>query len=456
MSGDKRIVKVGLLGLGTVGSGVVKTILQNGSSIQERTGHEIEISRVLVRNPYKKRVVNLPSETIITDPDLILNDPETSVVIEVMGGVEPARGILLKALRAGKHVITANKELLAKHGAELFQAAAESRVQLLFEASVAGGIPVIRFLQGYLTANRVHEISGILNGTSNYILTQMEQTGQSFSDVLRQAQQLGYAEADPSSDVEGYDTAYKLAILTNLAYDVKVPIHDLKFTGISQIELQDIRAARQFGYVIKLLGMSRLTGNGISFHVGPQLLPLSHPLARVNDVLNAVTLSGDVVGDLTFIGKGAGEYPTASAVVEDLTALLRHNGDVLRPSAWNAPIAACTSGRAGRTHYVRLAAAVQHPEQADALIARFADVNGATILQKDAILYNSTAILSYIIQGLADEQHEKLVKEFTRRGLLTGSLIIPVWEVPENTEFPEKETLPEPLREGAGYAVYTV
>ncbi|MFC4767513.1 homoserine dehydrogenase [Effusibacillus consociatus] len=411
MNRQQRTVRVGLLGLGTVGSGVLKALSQNGESIAERTGCRIEIPYILVRNPEKKRNVEVAREQIITDPDLILTSPDIPIIIEVMGGLEPARTIILKSLRSGKHVITANKELLAKHGAELLQTAEEAGVQLLFEASVAGGIPVIRFLQGYLTANRVQEVSGILNGTTNYILTKMEQTGQSFGEVLVQAQELGYAEADPTSDVEGFDAAYKLAILTNLAFDVKVPVHDIPREGITRLQPLDLQWAREFGYVIKLLGRSRRTEQGIELSVGPRLLPLTHPLARVNDVFNAVMISSDVVGDLTFIGKGAGEYPTASAVLEDLMALLQNSGNVLRSSSWNTPLQQFEGRTEVQNNLVRLDCTRESAAQTEQVFTHFVEKLGGAILKKVRASHGQEVVLGYVTAGVSGYVIEEFLKQ---------------------------------------------
>ncbi|MGB8955446.1 MAG: homoserine dehydrogenase, partial [Tumebacillaceae bacterium] len=237
-----------------------------------------------------------------------------------------------------RHVITANKELMAKHGAELLAIAEEHGVHLLFEASVAGGIPVIRMLQGYLTANRVSEISGILNGTCNYILTEMAKTGREYADILADAIELGYAESDPTSDVEGYDAAYKLAILTNLAYEAHVPVEAIERQGISRLHAADLRCADRFGCAIKLIGAAREGQDGVMLSVRPRLLPKEHPLARIDDVFNAVTIQANVVGELTFSGRGAGEFPTASAVLEDLTVLLTGSNALRRPT-WHRPLA---------------------------------------------------------------------------------------------------------------------
>lgn len=430
MTTEKRIVKAGLLGLGTVGSGVLKALRQNGESIAARTGCRIEIPYVLVRDPLKKRNVTVEPERIVTDPNRVLNDREIEIVIEVMGGVEPARSIILKALRSGKHVITANKELLAKHGAELLHTAEESGVQLLFEASVAGGIPVIRFLQGYLTANRVHEVAGILNGTTNYILTQMEQTGQSFQEVLGRAQELGYAEADPTSDVEGYDAAYKLAILTNLAFDVKVPVHEIRRQGITDIEPLDLQWAREFGYIIKLLGRSRQTAQGIDLSVGPRLLPLSHPLARVNDVFNAVTISSDVVGDLTFIGKGAGEYPTASAVLEDLTALLQLSGKVLRSSSWTNPLQPFEAANELQSCFVRMKVSAESVLECDRLFFDLVKQLDGTVLHEASAAGRQEMVRGFVVAGISPKVLVELLQQSLSVHLPSQPVVIPGFEEP--------------------------
>jgi len=328
-------VHVGLLGLGTVGGGVFKTIRSNRERIRLRTGADVEITRILVRDMEKERHLDVAAELLTLNREDLLGDERITVFIEVMGGLEPARTIITEALRSGRHVITANKELMAKHGAQLLEEAAANGVHLLFEGSVAGGIPIIHLLQGYLTANRVYAISGILNGTCNYILTEMAKTGREYAAILQDAQELGYAEADPASDVEGHDAAYKLAILTNLAYDARVNVEGIERQGITELRAADIALAEGFGYRVKLVGTSREQDGTAQLSVRPRLLPLSHPLAGIDDVFNAVTIEADVVGELTFIGRGAGEFPTASAVLEDLTKLLQGESAIRRP-AWRS------------------------------------------------------------------------------------------------------------------------
>jgi homoserine dehydrogenase len=365
---EQSIIRIGLLGLGTVGGGVYKTVENHRDVIRERTGRDIEITRILVRDLEKERLLDVDTALLTLQPEELLGDETIDVFIEVMGGIEPARTIIREALASGRHVITANKELLAKHGAELLQVAEENGVHLLFEASVAGGIPIIRMLQGYLTANRVKGISGILNGTSNFILTEMGRTGREYGDILEEAQRLGYAEADPTSDVEGYDAAYKLAILTNLAYEGQVGTERIERQGITGLHPSDLQAAESWGYSIKLIAHSSVTESGVRLSVRPRLLPQQHPLARVDDVFNAVTVQADVVGDLTFIGRGAGEFPTASAVVEDLTALLTGETAIRRPSWHRALVHAEPSQGAGPNGlYVSFASS---EEQAGELASR--------------------------------------------------------------------------------------
>lgn len=315
-------IGVGVLGLGTVGCGVVKALRTQAETIAH-AGWLPQIRRILVRNLEKPRAVTVERALLTTDRDDLLRDPAIQVVIEVIGGIEPARTCITEALLAGKHVITANKELLAKHGAQLMALARKQGVRLLFEASVAGGIPIIRMVEAYLTANRIVAIRGILNGTCNYILTQMEERELTFAQALLGAQELGYAEADPESDIEGYDAAYKLCILANLAFVQQTPISAVKRSGITAIAPIDLKMAKHFGAVLKLIGSARVVDGRPSLEVGLRFLPLSDALASVRDVFNAVTITADVVGDLTFIGRGAGELPTASAVIEDLMEVLR-------------------------------------------------------------------------------------------------------------------------------------
>lgn len=315
-------VKIALLGAGTVGSGVVRTLSMNADMITGRSGTHIEIKRILVRDAKKHRP---ETEGIaLTDNfDEILNDAEISVIVEVMGGLRPAKEYMLRAMEAGKHVVTANKDVIAEHLSELYAAAGANGVDFLYEASVGGGIPIIKPLKECLTANSITEIMGVVNGTTNYMLTKMTEKHVSYDAVLRRAQEKGYAEANPSADVDGLDAARKAAILASLAFDTIIGFEDVSVEGISHITEDDIEYGLNLGYVIKLLAVGRNTEEGIDVRVHPVFLPKTHPLASVNGVFNAIFVRGNVLGDAMFYGRGAGSLPTASAVVADIIEIAR-------------------------------------------------------------------------------------------------------------------------------------
>jgi len=312
-----------LLGCGNVGAALVQLVEDRGGEITARTGVRLELGRVAVRSLARKRPVHLDDGVLTVDAAEVVADPNVDLVVEVMGGIEPARELILAALAAGKPVVTANKELLANHGAELFAAANAAGVDLLFEAAVAGGIPIMRPLRESLVGEEVRRVMGIVNGTTNFILTQMSEHGTSYAEALAEAQQLGYAERDPTADVEGYDAGAKAAILASLAFGAKVVAGDVYHEGISGITPTDIDFARRLGYVIKLLAIAELVGEpdgteAVAVRVHPTMVLLSHPLAGVRDSFNAVFVEGAAVGDLMFYGRGAGGDPTGSAVLGDL------------------------------------------------------------------------------------------------------------------------------------------
>lgn len=317
-------IGLGLLGLGTVGRGVYRVLEKNREVISARLGASLEVLRILVRDAGKDRGITFPPGLLTTDPAVVLEDPAVEIIVEVMGGIEPARRYVLEALSRGKSVVTANKDLIAVHGQELLTTASQNKADLFFEASVAGGIPIIKILKESLAGNRIQEVIGIVNGTTNYILSKMTNEGSDFGAVLREAQEKGYAEADPTSDIEGFDAARKIAILASLAFNSRVTLDDVYVEGITRITPEDIRYARELGYVVKLLGIARETGEGIEVRVHPALVPARHPLAAVSDAFNAVFVRGDAVGETMFYGRGAGELPTASAVVGDIIAAARN------------------------------------------------------------------------------------------------------------------------------------
>jgi homoserine dehydrogenase len=312
---------IALIGCGVVGSGVAKLLLEEPKRLAERAGRPLVLRRVVVRDPAKERGVNLPRELLSTDSTQLYRDPEIDIAVELIGGLEPAGSIILKLLQSGKDVVTANKLLLAERGTELFRMAHECGHTIAFEGSVAGGIPIIAAVGEGLAANQIRSIKAILNGTSNFILTEMTENGVSYAQVLAEAQRLGYAEADPTLDVDGSDAAHKLAILARLAFGVAAPMNRIERRGIADIQQCDIRYAGELGYVIKLLAEGWLSEHQLAMHVEPTLLRRLDPLAQVRGAYNAVHVVGDAVGDTLYYGKGAGQMPTASAVVADLIDL---------------------------------------------------------------------------------------------------------------------------------------
>lgn len=321
-------VRIAILGFGNVGQGVWKILNTNRSEIMMNCGCEIEVAKILVRNVSKPRGVVVPEGIITADANDIFNDESIKIVIELMGGNEPAKEYMLRAMKRKKHVVTANKLVLASNGEELFKTADKEGVLLYYEASVGGGIPIIREINESLAANKIEKIVGIINGTTNYILTKMTLEGMDFNEALKEAQQKGYAEADPTSDIEGYDAVYKLAIMSSLSFGTKIDLDSIYREGISNIKTVDIDYANRFGYVIKLLAVGKEIDGRLELRVHPAMVPKSHPIANVNDCFNAIFIKGNAVGDLMLYGKGAGDLPTGSAVVGDIISILRNNIDL--------------------------------------------------------------------------------------------------------------------------------
>jgi homoserine dehydrogenase len=317
-------VNIGLIGYGTVGSGVVRALLEKGRYLEERAGARLVLKRVCDRTFRKTKGPRLPASLTTTHAADILNDPNIHIVVELIGGIEPARQFILTALRQGKHVVTANKALLAVAGQELFAVASRAKADLYFEASVGGGIPIIKVLREGLIANRLDAILGIINGTSNYILTKMRDERLSFHEALQQAKQHGYAERDATLDIEGHDASHKLAILTLLGFGMPVKLEQIHIEGISKISQADIQYAEELGYRIKPLAIAKEVDNELEVRVHPTLLEKSHPLANVNGVYNAVYVHGDMVGSELFYGRGAGQNPTASSVIADVADIARN------------------------------------------------------------------------------------------------------------------------------------
>ena len=326
------MINIAVMGYGTVGSGVVEVLKTNAASIAQRVGEELNIKYVLDLRDFPGDPVQ---EVIVHDFDVIVNDPEVQIVVEVMGGVEPAYTFVKKCLLAGKHVATSNKALVAKHGAELQAIAAEKNINFLFEASVGGGIPIIRPLNTCLTADEIEEITGILNGTTNYMMTKMFYEGADYAEVLKEAQDKGYAERNPEADVEGHDACRKIAILSSIVFGKQVDFEDIYTEGITKITKQDMMYAKEMGMTIKLLASGKRVNNGLQARVAPCLISASHPLYSVNDVFNAIFVKGNMLGDAMFYGSGAGKLPTASAVVADIVDAAKNLDKNLTPG-WTA------------------------------------------------------------------------------------------------------------------------
>jgi homoserine dehydrogenase len=319
-----KSIKVGLLGFGTVGTGVVRIVENHQEDLQRQVGSPIQIEKILVQDRSKVRSITLDSDKLTEDPWEIINNPDIDVVVEVMGGIEPTKTYIMEALARGKHIVTANKDLMALHGQEILNKAVEKGCDVLYEASVAGGIPIIRTLIEGFSSDRITKIMGIVNGTTNYILSKMSQEGAAYDDVLKEAQQLGYAESDPTSDVEGLDAARKMTILGTLGFHANISLHDVSVKGISQVSKEDILYGKKLGYEVNLLGIAEHQDGHISISVQPTMVKKSHPLASVNGVYNAVYVYGEAVGETMFYGPGAGELPTATSIVADLVAVVKN------------------------------------------------------------------------------------------------------------------------------------
>jgi homoserine dehydrogenase len=382
-------LRVALIGLGTVGTGVARILTGHPERIARRAGRPIEIRRVVVEHLHKPRGVTLPPGVITDDLQAVCGDKEIDVALHLVGGLEPARSIMLRLLEAGKDVVTANKALLCEHGDEVFLRARELHRTVAFEAAVAGGIPIIAAIGQSMAGNQITSIQAILNGTSNFILTEMHEKGRSYADVLAEAQRLGYAEADPTLDVDGTDAAQKLVLLSQIAFGTKVPLTSFQREGIDQLQLPDLRNATEFGYRIKLLATARLVAGRLEMHVQPTLVKADQPLAKTSGAFNMVELTGDAVGRLWYSGAGAGEMPTASAVVADLIdmAVGRAQLTFTRLDIWreHSPLPLLPAEEVRRRFYLRY-----NVEDRPHVLADIADILGrqgisiASVIQKEA------------------------------------------------------------------------
>ena len=329
-----RKISVGIIGFGTIGSGVVKILQDNSDIIKKRLGVIVEVIKIADLDITTDRGIKVNPKILTTDAQEVINHPEVNVIVELIGGYEPARSLILQAINAGKHVVTANKALLAKHGSEIFSIGEDQQVSIGFEAAVGGAIPIIRAIRESFVANKIYSIEGIVNGTANYILSKMSDEHCSFDLALKEAQEKGFAEADPTFDIEGIDSAHKIAILSQLAYGTPVKFEDITIQGISSVTIHDIECAREFGYRVKLLAISKFDGDFVDIRIHPAMIPQSNPMANVNGVLNAVRVCDDLMEENILIGHGAGSLPTGSAVVADIVEIAR---DILSGSKLRVP-----------------------------------------------------------------------------------------------------------------------
>ena len=411
---EQAVRKIALLGMGTVGGGVYEIIEKQKEEMPFKIGAALEVVKVLVRNK-AKHADRIPAEKLTDVWEDVIGDDSIDIVVEVMGGIEPARTYIKAALEKGKHVVTANKDLMAMHGHELLELAGENHCDLLFEAAVAGGIPIIRPLKQCLAGNNITEIMGIINGTTNFILTKMKEDGMDFGEALQLATDLGYAEADPTADIEGYDAGRKLAIMASIAFHTPVTFDDVFTEGITKITAKDMRYAKEMGCSIKLLGIAKNTETGIEVKVHPTMIPENHPLAAVNDSFNAVFVHGDAVDDAMFYGRGAGALPTGSAVVGDIMDVARNmlfhcNGRIGCSCYKNLPIKRI--GDTTSRYYIRM----RLEDRAGTLAAMagvFAenDASIAILLQKETI--ENDAEIVVVTHEVAEKKFMDAIKKFS-------------------------------------------
>ena len=413
-----REIRVGLLGLGVVGSEVAHVLLQRSERLAEQVGATVTLHRVLVRDVAKERPHSIPAELLTTSPEDIVDNPDIDIVVELIGGEHPSFDLIDKALSNGKHVVTANKEVMAKSGYGLLSSAAQHGVDLRYEASVGSGIPILSPLRQDLAANNIASIRAIVNGTTNYILTKMAREDMDYQTALRQAQDLGYAESDPTNDVEGMDAAYKLAILSSLAFHTPVKPSDIYTQGISTLHPKDFTYARELGYAVKLLAIAKHHGDSIEARVHPALIPFDSQLANVDGVYNAVQIEGDLVGPLVFLGKGAGAMPTASTVVADVLTIARSiaAASIITPRIeMNRRISVKPMSRIETSYYLRIAVKDQ-----PGVLAEIARVLGehsisiSSVIQKELNTAEQTAVIVIMTHPAVEASVQAAVAEFAR------------------------------------------
>lgn len=400
--------RIGLLGCGTVGAATARILLDHADGLAARAGRPIELGAVAVRDPGRVRDVAISRDLLTTDAMEVVRGPEVEVVAELIGGMEPARTLVLEAIAAGKHVVTANKELIAGAGREILEAAEKAGVSVLFEASVAGGIPIIRPMKESLAGDRVRRVMGILNGTTNFILTRMSDTDERFEEALSEAASRGYTESDPSADIEGHDAAAKLAILASLAFNTTVAIEDVAREGISQVTPDDVRAAHDLGYEIKLVAVAEDSDGRIAARVHPAMLPRTHPLSSVRDEFNAVFIEAEEVGELMFFGRGAGGAATASAVVGDIVEVVRtaQSGTSVPEFAYHKSAATPMSAEDCAARYYMVLSVADQPGVLSAIAGVFGD-NGVSIASVRQEGFGDEATLVLITHAATERKHSQ-------------------------------------------------
>ncbi len=424
-------VTIGLLGLGTVGGGTIQVLKRNAAEITRRAGREIRVGVASSRNLERARPFDLEGIRLVADPYRVVTDPEVDIVVELIGGIEPAKELVMRALDAGKHVVTANKMLIALHGNEIFAKAQERGLMVAFEAAVAGGIPIIKALREGLAGNQVEWLAGIINGTCNFILTEMREKGRDFADVLREAQALGYAEADPAFDVGGIDAAHKLTILASIAFGIPLQFDKVSTTGITDIEAVDVAYAEALGYRVKLLGIARRSPTGIELRVHPTLIPERRLIANVNGVMNAVVVKGDAVGPTLFYGAGAGAEPTASSVVADLVDVTRAlTADpenrvphlAFQPSAI-ADIPVLPVDAINTAYYLRLCAEDKPGVLADVTrILADQDISIEALLQKEARVGETRLPIILLTQTVLEKDMDRAIRQLEALDTIHGKI----------------------------------
>ncbi len=412
-------VKLGILGMGTVASGLVNILEINKEKITESVGKNIEVSKVLVKNKDKKRNINLNQEVYTEDAYEVINDENSNIIVELIGGINPAFEYIKAALNNKKHVVTANKALIATHGEELIAIAEKNEVKLMFEASVAGGIPIINTMRDNLVANEFDEIAGIINGTTNYILTQMTEKGLEFDQAVKEAQELGFAEADPSSDVEGDDAAFKLSILSTIAFGQRIDFKDIPKEGITNISKEDINYAKELGYIIKLIASASKKNNELDLRVHPALIASDHPLASVKNEFNAVLLRGNAVGELMFYGRGAGSLPTGSAVLGDVIAIAKNINSKGNKSAIKKEAKYKIANKAFNQYYIRFEV-IDKP----GVLGSIANIFGENIISIASVVQRqksgNTTPLVFITHEVERKNIEKALEEIKKSNDVTN------------------------------------